>query len=87
MLIDLQVACVDILIDASVPIAGWIKGVIDVARYAWKITKWIMKAYKIINILFDIFESIVQGKDQLLETRITLSNLAEAAARGIAARA
>ena len=41
----------------------------------------------ILNFLFDIFESIVQGKDQLLETRITLSNLAEAAARGIAARA
>lgn len=87
VLIDLQLACVDILFDASVPIAGWVKGIIDVAKYAWKITKWIMKAYKIINILFDIFESIVQGKDQLLETRITLSNLAEAAARGIAARA
>jgi hypothetical protein len=87
VLIELQLACVDILVDASVPIAGWIKGVIDVAKYAWKITTWIMKAYKILNFLFDIFESIVQGKDQLLETRITLSNLAEAAARGIAARA
>lgn len=87
LLVDIQLACLDILIDASVPIAGWIKGVIDVPRYAWKIISKIMSVYSFINIVFDVFESIVQGKDQLLETRVTLSNLVEAAARGVAARA
>lgn len=45
-----------------------------------------MDIYAIFNMIFDIFESIVEGTDTLLETRMTLSNLAEAAARGIAAR-
>ena len=86
VLADIEEACINTLVDAAVPVVGWIKGAVDVARYAWKIYRKIMDIYAIFNMIFDIFESIVEGTDTLLETRMTLSNLAEAAARGIAAR-
>lgn len=86
VLADIEEACINTLVDAAMPVVGWIKGAVDVAWHAWKIYRKIMDIYAIFNMIFDIFESIVEGTDTLLETRMTLSNLAEAAARGIAAR-
>ena len=45
-----------------------------------------MSIYDIINMVFDIMESLVEAKDKLIEVRFTIANLAEAAVRGAAAR-
>ena len=86
LLIDLQIACLELLGDAGVPVAGWVKAAFDLAKDAWKFIQMVMSIYDIINKVFDFMESLVQGKDKLIQVRFTIANLAEAAVRGAAAR-
>ena len=51
-----------------------------------KIIKLIRDIYKVINFIIDAIESLVRAKAQMVEVADTMSNLVEAAARGIAAR-
>lgn len=86
LLVDLQIACLELLGDAGVPVAGWVKAAFDIAKDAWKFIQMVMSIYDIINMVFDIMESLVEAKDKLIEVRFTIANLAEAAVRGAAAR-
>ena len=79
-------ACLELLGDAGVPVAGWVKAAFDIAKDAWKFIQMVMSIYDIINMVFDIMESLVEAKDKLIEVRFTIANLAEAAVRGAAAR-
>ena len=46
----------------------------------------VKKIHFIINLIYTAIENMAQAKAQIIEIRYTISNIAEAAARGAAAR-
>ncbi|AOS47795.1 hypothetical protein [Pauljensenia hongkongensis] len=71
---------------SAIPVAGWVTaGATAIAR-ADMVIKRIRKIYTIVNMIVDVIESFVRGRAQMLEVQNTMSNLAEAAVRGVAAR-
>lgn len=75
-----------LIAESSIPIAGWVSGAIDAISHIDDVISWIRKIYTIINFIVDFIEGLVRGKAQMLEVQNTMSNLAEAAVRGAAAR-
>ena len=75
-----------LIAESSIPIAGWVSGAIDAISHIDDVIGWIRKIYSIINYIVDFIEGLVRGKAQMLEVQNTMSNLAEAAVRGVAAR-
>ncbi len=75
-----------IIAEGSVPVAGWVIAAAEIALLVDKIIKLIRDIYKVINFIIDAIESLVRAKAQMVEVADTMSNLVEAAARGIAAR-
>lgn len=75
-----------IVAEGSVPVAGWVAAAAETVLLVNQILQMIRKIYAVINFIVDSIEGLVQAKTQLLEVGDTLSNIAEAAARGIAAR-
>ena len=71
---------------SAIPVAAWVTaGATAIAR-ADMVIKRIRKIYTIVNMIVDVIESFVRGRAQMLEVQNTMSNLAEAAVRGVAAR-
>lgn len=77
---------VQLLAEMAVPVAGWVAGAIDLVTKIEPVIKKILSIYSLVNMIVDIIEGFVRGKAQLLEVQNTMSNLVEAAARGVAAR-
>ena len=75
-----------IIAEGSVPVAGWVIAAAEIALLVDKIIILIRDIYKVINFIIDAIESLVRAKAQMVEVADTMSNLVEAAARGIAAR-
>lgn len=84
---DLEVRCLRMLAEAAIPVAGWIAATAETVLLAEQLISDIRFIYKIYNYIFDAIESAARAQGQLNEVRFTLANIAEAAARGIAARA
>ena len=84
---DLEVRCLRMLAEAAVPVAGWIAATAETVLLAEQLISDIRFIYKIYNYIVDAIESAARAQGQLNEVRFTLANIAEAAARGIAARA
>lgn len=84
---DLETRCLRMLAEAAIPVAGWIAAAAETLLMIEQIVSDIRFIYKIYNIIFDAIESAAHAQGQLTEVRFTLANIAEAAARGVAARA
>ena len=82
----LQDKCLRMIAEASVPVAGWIVAAGEAVVAAQELYDTIKKIYRIINFILTAIENMAQAKAQIIEIRYTISNIAEAAARGAAAR-
>lgn len=72
--------------ESSVPVAGWIVAAGEAVAAAQELYDTIKKIYRIINLILTAIENMAQAQAQIIEIRYTISNIAEAAARGAAAR-
>lgn len=79
--------CLRALAVAAVPVGGWIASGLEMAAMAAELFPMARKVYSLYNHIFSAIENSARAIGQLNEIRFTLANLAEAAARGIAARA
>ena len=75
------------LAEASIPVAGWATAALDSLISFEEDVAMIRRIYMVVNFIVDAIEGFVRGKAQMVEVANTMSNLAEAAARGVAARA
>ena len=82
----LQDKCLRMIAEASVPVAGWIVAAGEAVKAAQEIYDMVKKIHFIINLIYTAIENMAQAKAQIIEIRYTISNIAEAAARGAAAR-
>ena len=82
----LQDKCLRMIAEASVPVAGWIVAAGEAVKAAQEIYDMVKKLHFIINLIYTAIENMAQAKAQIIEIRYTISNIAEAAARGAAAR-
>ena len=82
----LQDKCLRMIAESSVPVAGWIVAAGEAVAAAQELYDTIKKIYRIINLILTAIENMAQGQAQIIEIRYTISNIAEAAARGAAAR-
>ncbi|WP_315298095.1 hypothetical protein [uncultured Actinomyces sp.] len=79
--------CIHALAAAAVPVGGWVAAGLEMASLAADLFPWIRRVYKLYGSILSSIENSARAIGQLNEIRFTLANLAEAAARGIAARA
>lgn len=82
----LQDKCLRMIAESSVPVAGWIVAAGEAVAAAQELYDTIKKIYRIINLILTAIENMAQAQAQIIEIRYTISNIAEAAARGAAAR-
>lgn len=82
----LQDKCLRMIAESSVPVAGWIVAAGEAVAAAQELYDTIKKIYRIINFILTAIENMAQAQAQIIEIRYTISNIAEAAARGAAAR-
>lgn len=82
----LQDKCLRMIAESSVPVAGWIVAAGEAVAAAQELYDTIKKIYRIINLILTAIENMAQAQAQIIEFRYTISNIAEAAARGAAAR-
>lgn len=75
-----------LLAESAIPVAGWVAAAATAVTKINDIIKWIQLIYTVVNFIVDFVEGFARGKAQMLEVQNTMSNLAEAAARGVAAR-
>ena len=79
--------CIHALAAAAVPVGGWIAAGLEMATLAADLFPWMRKVYSLYGSILSSIENSARAIGQLNEIRFTLANLAEGAARGIAARA
>lgn len=83
---DLELSCLALVAAGSVPVAGWVMAAADVLITVEKIYKFINLLYTGYNFIFDTIEETIRAHGQINEIRLTMANIVEAAARGVAAR-
>ncbi|MFF2271218.1 hypothetical protein ACFVTX_03035 [Agromyces sp. NPDC058136] len=72
--------------EAAIPIAGWVAAAVTAGISLVDLTQDVLKAYKYVNIVYDVVSGMVSGISNLSDSAFRMADLAEGLARGAAAR-
>lgn len=72
--------------EAAVPVAGWVAAAVTAGISLVDLTQDVLKAYKYVNIVYDVVSGMVSGISNLSDSAFRMADLVEGLARGAAAR-
>lgn len=72
--------------EAAIPVAGWVAAAVTAGISLVDLTQDVLKAYKYVNIVYDVVSGMVSGISNLSDSAFRMADLVEGLARGAAAR-